>query len=131
MRRTFLAASIAIAAGSLMSACDSSNVAPTPPAPVTSEAPAPTATSEPVVPPPASQPATQAPAPPPAAVPAPVPPPAPPPPPADPPGPADPPAGVYYENCAEARAAGVAPLQAGEPGYREGLDRDKDGVACE
>jgi micrococcal nuclease len=38
---------------------------------------------------------------------------------------------VYYANCAEARAAGAAPLHRGQPGYREGLDRDKDGVACE
>lgn len=38
---------------------------------------------------------------------------------------------VYYANCTEARAAGVAPLRVGEPGYRSGLDRDKDGVACE
>lgn len=38
---------------------------------------------------------------------------------------------VYYGSCAEAQAAGVAPLYLGEPGYRPGLDRDKDGVACE
>lgn len=38
---------------------------------------------------------------------------------------------VYYANCAAARAAGVAPLYAGEPGYRLGLDRDHDGKACE
>src|SRR5262249_44159302 len=31
---------------------------------------------------------------------------------------------VYYANCAEARAAGAAPLHRGEPGYRSGLDRD-------
>jgi len=37
----------------------------------------------------------------------------------------------YYANCDEARAAGAAPLYAGEPGYRVGLDRDRDGVACE
>lgn len=37
----------------------------------------------------------------------------------------------YYANCSEARAAGVAPLYAGEPGYRSGLDRDNDGIACE
>lgn len=34
-------------------------------------------------------------------------------------------------NCSEARAAGAAPLHRGEPGYRSGLDRDGDGVACE
>ncbi|ELT43577.1 excalibur calcium-binding domain-containing protein, partial [Arthrobacter nitrophenolicus] len=30
-----------------------------------------------------------------------------------------------------ARAAGAAPLYAGQAGYRAGLDRDLDGVACE
>ncbi len=34
-------------------------------------------------------------------------------------------------NCDAARAAGVAPIQAGEPGYRPGLDRDGDGTACD
>ncbi|MCM6778394.1 excalibur calcium-binding domain-containing protein [Nocardia sp. CDC159] len=38
---------------------------------------------------------------------------------------------MYYGSCKEARAAGVAPLHRGEPGYRSGLDRDDDGVACE
>ena len=38
---------------------------------------------------------------------------------------------VYFGDCDAARAAGAAPLQVGEPGYRAGLDRDKDGVACE
>lgn len=38
---------------------------------------------------------------------------------------------VYYENCAEVRAAGAAPLHRGEPGYRSGLDRDGDGIACD
>ncbi|GBE64745.1 calcium-binding protein [Mycobacterium sp. MFM001] len=38
---------------------------------------------------------------------------------------------VYYPNCATARAAGAAPIYAGQPGYRLGLDRDGDGVACE
>ncbi|MCA0337240.1 MAG: thermonuclease family protein [Actinobacteria bacterium] len=38
---------------------------------------------------------------------------------------------VHYANCAAARAAGAAPLRIGEPGYRPGLDRDKDGIACE
>ncbi|KSV66631.1 hypothetical protein N182_35015 [Sinorhizobium sp. GL2] len=36
-----------------------------------------------------------------------------------------------YRNCAEARAAGAAPLYAGDPGYSSRLDRDSDGVACE
>jgi hypothetical protein len=39
--------------------------------------------------------------------------------------------GVYYANCSEARAAGVAPLRTGDPGYASHLDRDKDGIACE
>jgi hypothetical protein len=34
-------------------------------------------------------------------------------------------------HAAAARAAGAAPLRVGEPGYRSGLDRDSDGVACE
>jgi hypothetical protein len=38
---------------------------------------------------------------------------------------------VYYENCAAARAAGAAPIYAGQPGYASHLDRDGDGVACE
>jgi endonuclease YncB( thermonuclease family) len=43
----------------------------------------------------------------------------------------DAPSGAYYANCDAARAAGVAPLYVGEPGYRPKLDRDRDGVACE
>ena len=39
--------------------------------------------------------------------------------------------GTFYKNCSEARAAGAAPIYRGEPGYREKLDRDNDGVACE
>lgn len=42
-----------------------------------------------------------------------------------------PPKSVYYANCAAVRAAGKAPLRRGQPGYRAGLDRDGDGVACE
>ncbi|MFD6398365.1 excalibur calcium-binding domain-containing protein [Nocardia sp. NPDC060249] len=41
------------------------------------------------------------------------------------------PASAYYKNCAAAKAAGAAPLHTGDPGYRSGLDRDGDGVACE
>jgi Excalibur calcium-binding domain/Protein of unknown function (DUF732) len=36
-----------------------------------------------------------------------------------------------YRSCAEAKAAGVAPLHAGEPGYSSKLDGDGDGTACE
>ena len=47
------------------------------------------------------------------------------------PGAGVPGADVYFSRCAEARAAGVAPLRVGTPGYRPGLDGDGDGVACE
>lgn len=36
-----------------------------------------------------------------------------------------------FASCAEARAAGMAPLYRGDPGYSERLDRDGDGIACE
>ena len=73
---------------------------------------------------PAAQPQPAAPQPAPAAVPADAAPAA--------PAPAAPaPATVYYANCAAARAAGAAPLRAGQPGYREKMDGDRDGVACE
>ena len=38
---------------------------------------------------------------------------------------------VYYPNCSAARAAGVAPVRRGDPGYGKHLDRDNDGVGCE
>ena len=38
---------------------------------------------------------------------------------------------AYYPNCASARAAGHAPIFRGQPGYREQLDADSDGIACE
>lgn len=41
------------------------------------------------------------------------------------------PASTYYSSCAQAKAAGAAPLYAGSPGYSSRLDRDGDGVACE
>lgn len=34
---------------------------------------------------------------------------------------------VYYDSCADA----PGPIRSGEPGYREALDRNHDGVACE
>lgn len=37
----------------------------------------------------------------------------------------------YFRNCNEARAAGVAPISRGSPGYRPELDGDHDGEACE
>jgi hypothetical protein len=38
---------------------------------------------------------------------------------------------VYYSGCNAVRAAGKAPLFIGSPGYREGMDGDSDGIACE
>lgn len=38
---------------------------------------------------------------------------------------------VHYATCADARAAGAAPLHEGEPGYRAEMDGDGDGTACE
>lgn len=38
---------------------------------------------------------------------------------------------VCFRNCAAARAAGTAPIRAGEQGYGRHLDRDGDGKACE
>jgi hypothetical protein len=38
---------------------------------------------------------------------------------------------ISYRNCAEARAAGAAPIYRGQPGYADHLDRDGDGIACE
>jgi hypothetical protein len=38
---------------------------------------------------------------------------------------------AYYPNCDAARAAGAAPIYSGEPGYREAMDGDSDGIACE
>ncbi|GGO38135.1 excalibur calcium-binding domain-containing protein [Deinococcus humi] len=47
------------------------------------------------------------------------------------PSPARPPSSVTYPSCAAVRAAGKAPLLAGQPGYSRKLDRDGDGRACE
>jgi hypothetical protein len=41
------------------------------------------------------------------------------------------PTSTYYANCTAVRAAGAAPIYAGQPGYSRKLDRDGDGVACE
>lgn len=46
--------------------------------------------------------------------------------------PSPPAQGPYdFDYCAQAWAAGVAPITSGQPGYRAELDRDHDGVACE
>lgn len=39
--------------------------------------------------------------------------------------------GAAFRNCSAARAAGAAPVYAGQPGYGLHLDRDRDGVGCE
>jgi hypothetical protein len=36
-----------------------------------------------------------------------------------------------FRSCADARAAGAAPLHRGQPGYSSHLDADGDGIACE
>jgi len=38
---------------------------------------------------------------------------------------------VVYQNCAEVRAAGKAPLHRGDPGYSPALDKNGDGIACD
>ena len=38
---------------------------------------------------------------------------------------------IQYAGCNEVRAAGKAPLHAGQPGYRSEMDGDGDGIACE
>ena len=38
---------------------------------------------------------------------------------------------IYYPGCNAVRAVGKAPLRRGQPGYREDMDGDGDGVACE
>jgi hypothetical protein len=38
---------------------------------------------------------------------------------------------AYYPNCRAAWDAGHAPIFRGQPGYREELDGDGDGIACE
>ncbi|MDR6125716.1 hypothetical protein QE361_001300 [Sphingomonas sp. SORGH_AS802] len=40
-------------------------------------------------------------------------------------------AGDHWGGCNDARAAGTAPIYRGEPGYRETMDGDGDGIACE
>ena len=38
---------------------------------------------------------------------------------------------VYFNNCKEAKSSGYRNIRRGEPGYRDKLDRDDDGIACE
>ena len=39
--------------------------------------------------------------------------------------------GDHWSGCNSARAAGTAPIFIGEPGYRDKMDGDGDGIACE
>ncbi|MES2337103.1 MAG: excalibur calcium-binding domain-containing protein [Pseudomonadota bacterium] len=39
--------------------------------------------------------------------------------------------GESFRNCSAARAAGAAPVRAGDAGYGRHLDRDGDGIGCE
>lgn len=43
----------------------------------------------------------------------------------------EPQVGDFWSGCDDARAAGTAPIRAGEPGYRQQMDGDGDGIACE
>ncbi len=43
----------------------------------------------------------------------------------------EPQAGDFWRGCDDARAAGTAPIHLGEPGYRQNMDGDGDGIACE
>jgi hypothetical protein len=38
---------------------------------------------------------------------------------------------VNYESCKDAQEHGALPLLKGQPGYRKGLDQNRNGVACE
>jgi len=38
---------------------------------------------------------------------------------------------TFFANCADVKAAGKAPLKSTDVGYRPGLDRDGDGIACD
>lgn len=39
--------------------------------------------------------------------------------------------GDRWGGCNDARAAGTAPIYSNEPGYRDNMDGDHDGIACE
>ncbi|MEG3153744.1 excalibur calcium-binding domain-containing protein [Sphingomonas sp. RB1R13] len=38
---------------------------------------------------------------------------------------------TYYPSCSWAQMNGAKSIKRGEPGYRDGLDADQDGLACE
>ena len=44
---------------------------------------------------------------------------------------APPAAAVHYKNCTAVRAAGAAPIHAGDPGWQTKFDGDGDGIGCE
>lgn len=39
--------------------------------------------------------------------------------------------GVFYASCAAMRAQGRAPVNLGQPGFRSGLDSNRNAVACD
>ncbi|GHF61987.1 uncharacterized protein YraI [Deinococcus metalli] len=39
--------------------------------------------------------------------------------------------GVFYASCAAMRAQGKAPIKLGQPGFRSGLDSNRNAVACD
>ncbi|RZF60804.1 excalibur calcium-binding domain-containing protein [Sphingomonas populi] len=43
----------------------------------------------------------------------------------------EPQAGDVWGGCNDARSSGTFPIYRGEPGYREDMDGDGDGIACE
>ncbi|OZF42584.1 deoxyribonuclease [Rhodococcus sp. 14-2470-1b] len=51
--------------------------------------------------------------------------------PAPAPNPAPASSAAVYKNCGEVRAAGAAPIRAGQPGFSTKFDGDGDGVGCE
>jgi hypothetical protein len=38
---------------------------------------------------------------------------------------------IWYAGCDQVRLSGRAPLYRGQPGYRDDMDSDQDGIACE
>lgn len=37
---------------------------------------------------------------------------------------------VHFETCMDVLSSGIGSLHRGDPGYRVGLDSDRDGIAC-
>lgn len=38
---------------------------------------------------------------------------------------------IYFKSCKEAKSKDYSNIKKGQSGYRPGLDRDNDGIACE